>query len=123
MPRIELGLEPAIGLDPQPRLGEIAQALIPGDVGGIFRKCRREFRGVLGDLAADVGLDRDELNLALESNLYQSRLRENAVAARNRGVDGVPTFFLGDYPLVGAQSEQVVRQILQRYAQKMAATT
>jgi len=80
-------------------------------------------RGVLGDLAADVGLDRDELNLALESNLYQSRLRENAVAARNLGVDGVPTFFLGDYPLVGAQSEQVVRQILQRYAQKMAATT
>jgi predicted DsbA family dithiol-disulfide isomerase len=77
-------------------------------------------QGVLCELAADVGLDRDELNLILESNRYQSRLHENALAARERGVDGVPTFFVGDYPLVGAQSEQVMRQILQRYVQKIA---
>lgn len=78
-------------------------------------------QGVLADLGAEVGLDREELNFALESNRYQSRLRDNAVAARERGVDGVPTFFIGDYPLVGAQSEQVMRQILQRYIQKIAA--
>jgi predicted DsbA family dithiol-disulfide isomerase len=76
---------------------------------------------VLGELAAEVGLDRNELNLALESNRYQRRLNDNALAGHERGVDGVPTFFVGDYPLVGAQSEQVMRQILQRYAQKMAA--
>jgi len=76
---------------------------------------------VLADLGSDVGLDPVELNFALESNRYQSRLRDNAVAARERGVDGVPTFFIGDYPLVGAQSEQVMRQILQRYIQKIAA--
>jgi predicted DsbA family dithiol-disulfide isomerase len=75
---------------------------------------------VLADLAAEVGLDRDELVLALESNRYPSRLHDNAVAAHQRGVDGVPTFFVGDYPLVGAQSEQVMRQILQRYVQKIA---
>lgn len=80
-------------------------------------------QGVLGELAAEVGLDRDELNLALESNRYQRRLHDNALAAHERGVDGVPTFFVGDYPLVGAQSEQVMRQILQRYVQKMAAAT
>ncbi|MBV8054358.1 MAG: DsbA family oxidoreductase [Deltaproteobacteria bacterium] len=78
-------------------------------------------QGVLGELAAEVGLDRDELNLALESNRYKRRLSDNALAAHARGVDGVPTFFVGDYPLVGAQSEQVMRQILQRYIQKMAA--
>ena len=78
-------------------------------------------QGVLGELAAEVGLDRDELNLALESNRYERRLNDNALAAHERGVDGVPTFFVGDYPLVGAQSEQVMRQILQRYIQKMAA--
>jgi len=78
-------------------------------------------QGVLGELAAEAGLDRDDLNLALESNRYRNRLHDNALAAQERGVDGVPTFFVGDYPLVGAQSEQVMRQILQRYVQKMAA--
>src|SRR5262249_13526917 len=77
--------------------------------------------GVLGELAAEVGLDREELNLALESNRYQNCLHDNALAARERGVDGVPTFFVGDYPLVGAQSEQVIRQILRRYVEKLAA--
>jgi predicted DsbA family dithiol-disulfide isomerase len=77
---------------------------------------------VLGELAAEVGLDRDELNLALDSNRYHKRLVENAHSAHERGVDGVPTFFVGDYPLVGAQSEQVMRQILQRYTQKIAAS-
>jgi predicted DsbA family dithiol-disulfide isomerase len=78
-------------------------------------------RDVLGELAAEVGLDRSELNLALESNRHQSRLRDNAIEAHERGVDGVPTFFVGDYPLVGAQSEEVMRLILQRYVQKMTA--
>jgi predicted DsbA family dithiol-disulfide isomerase len=76
---------------------------------------------VLCDLGVEAGLDRDELGLALESNRYQSRLKDNAIAARERGVDGVPTFFLGDYPLVGAQSEDAMRQILHRYVQKLAA--
>jgi predicted DsbA family dithiol-disulfide isomerase len=78
-------------------------------------------RGVVMDLAADVGIDRGDLDAALESNRYSLRLKNNALVARQRGVDGVPTFFLGDYPLVGAQSEDVMRQVLGRYAQKMAA--
>jgi len=78
-------------------------------------------QGVLADLAIEAGLDRRDFELALQSNRYERRLDDNAVAARERGVDGVPTFFIGDYPLVGAQSEQVMRQIFQRYAQKIAA--
>jgi predicted DsbA family dithiol-disulfide isomerase len=77
--------------------------------------------GVLGDLAADVGLDRHELHLALASNRYSLRLKNNALVAHERGVDGVPTFFIGEYPLVGAQSEEVMRQIIHRYVQKIAA--
>jgi predicted DsbA family dithiol-disulfide isomerase len=34
----------------------------------------------------------------------------------------VPTFFIGEYPLVGAQSEDVMRQVLQRVSQRLAAT-
>jgi predicted DsbA family dithiol-disulfide isomerase len=78
-------------------------------------------QGIIAELATEVGLDRDELNLALESSHYQKPLNDNAIAAHERGVDGVPTFFVGDYPLVGAQSEQVMRQILQRYVRKMGA--
>jgi predicted DsbA family dithiol-disulfide isomerase len=78
-------------------------------------------QGVLGELAADVGLERDELDLALESNRYSLRLKNNALIAHERGVDGVPTFFIGEYPLVGAQSEEVMRQIMHRYVHKIAA--
>jgi predicted DsbA family dithiol-disulfide isomerase len=76
-------------------------------------------QAVLGDLAADVGLSRDDLNVAIESNRYSLRLKNNAMIAHRKGVSGVPTFFIGEYPLVGAQSEEVMRQILQRVSQRL----
>jgi predicted DsbA family dithiol-disulfide isomerase len=78
-------------------------------------------QGVLAELAADVGIDREDLNVALESNHYTLRLKNNAMIAHKRNVDGVPTFFVGEYPLVGAQGEDVMRQIIGRYVQKLAA--
>jgi predicted DsbA family dithiol-disulfide isomerase len=78
-------------------------------------------QGVLAELAADVGIDREDLNVALESNRYTLRLKNNAMIAHKRNVDGVPTFFVGEYPLVGAQGEDVMRQIIGRYVQKLAA--
>lgn len=78
--------------------------------------------GVLANLGADVGIDRDELNLALESNRYSLRLKNNALMANQRGVTGVPTFFIGDFPLVGAQTEQVMRQVFQRVSERMASS-
>ena len=77
-------------------------------------------QGVIGELAAEVGIDRNELDLAIESNRYVERLRDNASDAHSRGVSGVPTFFVGEYPLVGAQNEDAMRQILQRY-QRLSA--
>jgi predicted DsbA family dithiol-disulfide isomerase len=78
-------------------------------------------QGVIGDLATEVGIDRDDLNAAIESNRYLPRLKNYALIAHERGVDGVPTFFLGEYPLVGAQSENGMREILHRYVHKMTA--
>jgi predicted DsbA family dithiol-disulfide isomerase len=78
-------------------------------------------QGVIGELAAEAGIDRKELDLAIESNRYAERLRDNASDAHARGVSGVPTFFVGEYPLVGAQNEDVMRQILQRYQRLSAA--
>ncbi|MGH7838686.1 MAG: DsbA family oxidoreductase, partial [Candidatus Binataceae bacterium] len=78
-------------------------------------------QGVLAELGAEVGIEPQALNVALESNRYSLRLKNTAMAAHQRSVDGVPTFFIGEYPLVGAQSEDVMRQILGRYIGKLAA--
>ena len=78
-------------------------------------------QAVLADLAADVGLARDDLNLALDSNRYSLSLKNNALVAHQNGVSGVPTFFIGDYPLVGAQSEDVMRQVLRRVSERSGA--
>jgi predicted DsbA family dithiol-disulfide isomerase len=78
-------------------------------------------QSVLADLGADVGLSRDDLNLALDSGRYALRLKNNAMVAHQNGVSGVPTFFIGEYPLVGAQSEDVMRQVLQRVSSRLSA--
>jgi predicted DsbA family dithiol-disulfide isomerase len=78
-------------------------------------------QAVLAELAVDVGLSADDLNLALDSKRYSQRLAHNTVEARENGVSGVPTFFIGEYPLVGAQSEDVMRQVLQRVSQRLGA--
>jgi predicted DsbA family dithiol-disulfide isomerase len=71
-------------------------------------------RNVLLDLGAEVGLDRAALTAALDSGKYAVRVKNHAQAASQRGISGVPTFLIGDWPLVGAQSEDVMRQVLRR---------
>ena len=73
-------------------------------------------------LAAECGLDENEVAEAIRAPRYELRLKNNALAAVQRGVSGVPTFFIGEYPLVGAQSSQVMRQILQRATERVIAT-
>jgi predicted DsbA family dithiol-disulfide isomerase len=71
-------------------------------------------RDVLLDLGAEVGLDRAALGEALDSGKYAMRIKNHAQAASQRGISGVPTFLIGEWPLVGAQSEDVMRRVLQR---------
>jgi predicted DsbA family dithiol-disulfide isomerase len=78
-------------------------------------------QGVLNDLAADVGLDRSELDRALESQRYAARLEHDTQLARERGVSGVPAFFLGEYSIVGAQSEEMMRTVMRRYVARTGA--
>jgi predicted DsbA family dithiol-disulfide isomerase len=73
---------------------------------------------VLKKLGADAGLDPNEVEQATRSPKYELRLKNNTLAAHSRGVSGVPTFFVGEFPLVGAQSEEVMRQILSRAAER-----
>ncbi|MDO8431360.1 MAG: DsbA family oxidoreductase [Candidatus Binatus sp.] len=71
-------------------------------------------REVVLRLAAEAGLDAAQVADAIKSPKYELRLKNNALTANQRGVSGVPTFFIGDYPLVGAQSPDVMRSILKR---------
>jgi predicted DsbA family dithiol-disulfide isomerase len=76
---------------------------------------------VVARLAADVGLDPAALDDALRSGKYQMKLKNNALVAHRRGVSGVPTFFIADYPIVGAQSIDVMRQLLRRASERFGS--
>jgi predicted DsbA family dithiol-disulfide isomerase len=79
-------------------------------------------RDVLLDLGAEVGLDRAALDEALDSGKYAMRIKNHAQAANQLGISGVPTFLIGDWPLVGAQSEDVMRRVLQRAREVLDAS-
>jgi predicted DsbA family dithiol-disulfide isomerase len=76
--------------------------------------------GVVARLAGEAGLDAGEVADAIKSPKYEMRLKNNSLAAHNRGVSGVPTFFIGEYPLVGAQSVDAMRAIFKRATERFA---
>ncbi len=76
-------------------------------------------RDVLLDLGAEVGLDRVALGEALDSAKYAMRIKNNAMSASHKGISGVPTLLIGDLPLVGAQSEDAMRRVLQRASEML----
>jgi predicted DsbA family dithiol-disulfide isomerase len=77
--------------------------------------------GVVARLAGEVGLDAGEVADAIKSPKYEMRLKNNSLAAHQRGVSGVPTFFIGEYPLVGAQSVDAMRAIIKRATERFAS--
>ena len=77
--------------------------------------------GVVARLASEAGLDAGEVADAIKSPKYEMRLKNNSLAAHQRGVSGVPTFFIGEYPLVGAQSLDAMRAILKRATERFAS--
>jgi len=77
--------------------------------------------GVVARLAGEAGLEEGEVADAIRSPKYELRLKNNSLAAHQRGVSGVPTFFIGEFPLVGAQSLDAMRAILKRATERFAS--
>jgi predicted DsbA family dithiol-disulfide isomerase len=75
---------------------------------------------VIGALAAEVGIDRAAMEHALSSGRYGLKLKNTTMMAHNRDVTGVPTFFIGQLPLVGAQSPDVMRKLIARAIERNA---
>ena len=74
---------------------------------------------VLARCAGDAGLDSIEFASAIWSPRYDLRLKNNTLAANQRQVSGVPTFFIGEFSLVGAQNTDTTRMILRRVRERM----
>ncbi|MBD8079917.1 DsbA family oxidoreductase [Cellulosimicrobium arenosum] len=76
----------------------------------------------LADLAAEVGLDRDEVAAALADHRYADAVQADIDQARAYGINGVPFFVVdGRYGISGAQDPAVFVQAIEQAAAEVAA--
>lgn len=71
-------------------------------------------RDTLKALATEVGLTKQEVVAALESDDFASEVRDDEQTARDLGITGVPTFVVeGTHSAYGAQSVEALLELLQ----------
>lgn len=76
----------------------------------------------LVSLAAEVGLDPQELRAALESDRYADAVRADIAQAQAYGIGGVPFFvFDGRLGVSGAQAPETFRDVLERATSEASA--
>ena len=77
---------------------------------------------VLVDVAAQVGLDRDEARQVLDGKSHVERVRERQSVWTSQGISGVPSIvFAGKYLVTGAQGVDNYVQILEKVVKEMSA--
>ncbi|NEN06472.1 DsbA family oxidoreductase [Diaminobutyricibacter tongyongensis] len=78
----------------------------------------------LADLAAEIGLDRDDVVKALEADEYLSDVRTDQSVAVEYGIQGVPFFVIdGRYGVSGAQEAATFAQVLEQVWSEKAEVT
>lgn len=74
-------------------------------------------REVLARAAADIGLDVDAIRGLLASDTDTDKVASAANAAKDAGIDGVPTFILGGVAAIsGAQAPEVLANAIEQVA-------
>jgi predicted DsbA family dithiol-disulfide isomerase len=69
----------------------------------------------LADLAADIGLDRDEAKRALDAGIYIPDVKADVAQAQAYGIQGVPFFVIdGKYGVSGAQDATAFTNMLEQ---------
>ena len=72
----------------------------------------------LKTFAGNLNLDQEKFNQCFDSQEYKEQVEEWSQLAIGAGVDGVPTFFINDQQIVGAQPfeefERVIEEILKQ---------
>jgi predicted DsbA family dithiol-disulfide isomerase len=67
----------------------------------------------LADIAAEIGLDRDDVVRALESNEFLADVKADVALAGEYGIQGVPFFVIdGKYGVSGAQEAETFANVL-----------
>ena len=73
---------------------------------------------VLVQAAVDIGLDPEDVAEALNSDQDVAQIEQEAQAAKEAGIDGVPCFiFGGKFAVSGAQAPEYLAQAIERMAQ------
>ncbi|MET0991722.1 MAG: DsbA family oxidoreductase [Lacisediminihabitans sp.] len=76
----------------------------------------------LADIAADIGLDRDDVVRALESEEFLADVKADVAQAAEYGINGVPFFVIdGKYGVSGAQEAQAFANVLAKVASEREA--
>lgn len=72
-------------------------------------------RDELASLAADVGLDAEEVRTMFSTGAHEEAVRQDEAQAHQIGVTGVPFFLVGDkYGVAGAQPADALLRVLKR---------
>jgi len=69
---------------------------------------------LLLDLAESIGLNKDEILSYIESDEPSKKLREVSLKLSKYRINGVPTFFIGDKIVVGAQPYNVFEKVIKK---------
>ncbi len=76
----------------------------------------------LADLAAEIGLDRDDVQRELEAETYLAAVKADVAQAEAYGIHGVPFFVIdGRYGISGAQDPATFVQALEQVASERTA--
>jgi predicted DsbA family dithiol-disulfide isomerase len=67
---------------------------------------------LLIDLAESIGLNKNEIINYIKSDEPYNKLKEINLRLRKYGINGVPTFIIGDIIVVGAQPYEVFEKII-----------
>ena len=78
-------------------------------------------REVVLDVARESGLDVAELEKALDDSRYEAELATVYDECGQYGINGVPTFIIGRYMVVGAQPYDVLERALTLASEETAA--
>ncbi len=75
-------------------------------------------RSVLCQAAVDVGLDATQVSAGLDSDKDVNEVEQEAISAKEAGIDGVPCFILGGkFAVSGAQAPEYLAEAIARVAE------
>ena len=72
-------------------------------------------RDNLKQFATDLGLDATAFNQCLDQNKYSQRVVDETAEGKQRGVEGTPSFFVGDELVVGNMPFSQMKEIIEKH--------